>query len=173
MLPTQRRLNSVEYSDCLCKPNPLKNWLESQFMHLGFRLSQVKSFWIQCQVKSPGNVTWVKIMQWLVTILGLFVIYKCWICSLIVYHIYGNFQMYSDDLWWKFLLHFVADIIKDIQDPEKPNTLEELNVVFEEGIHMTRLHDMEDAYTVHIAFTPTVPHCSLATLIGQLTSLSC
>lgn len=60
----------------------------------------------------------------------------------------------------------VYDIIKDIRDPEKPNTLEELNVVFEDGIQMSRIPDSEDAYTVHIAFTPTVPHCSLATLIG-------
>ncbi|KAJ8028910.1 MIP18 family protein FAM96A [Holothuria leucospilota] len=59
-----------------------------------------------------------------------------------------------------------SDIIKDIRDPEKPNTLEELNVVFEDGIQMSRIPDSEDAYTVHIAFTPTVPHCSLATLIG-------
>lgn len=60
----------------------------------------------------------------------------------------------------------VYDIIKDIQDPEKPNTLEDLKVVFEEGVRMTRLNDVEDAYIVHITFTPTVPHCSLATLIG-------
>lgn len=71
--------------------------------------------------------------------------------------------------FWHFpnLFFSLTDIIKDIQDPEKPNTLEDLKVVFEEGVRMTRLNDVEDAYIVHITFTPTVPHCSLATLIGE------
>ncbi|XP_042328632.1 cytosolic iron-sulfur assembly component 2A [Sceloporus undulatus] len=58
----------------------------------------------------------------------------------------------------------VYDIIRTIRDPEKPNTLEELEVVTEScvEVHETR----EDEYLVTIRFTPTVPHCSLATLIG-------
>ncbi|CAB0010444.1 unnamed protein product [Nesidiocoris tenuis] len=48
----------------------------------------------------------------------------------------------------------VFNIIRTIKDPEKPSTLEDLNVVYEEGIQ------------VLIEITPTVPHCSLATLIG-------
>ncbi|XP_072134110.1 cytosolic iron-sulfur assembly component 2A-like isoform X5 [Mobula birostris] len=56
------------------------------------------------------------------------------------------------------------DIIRTIRDPEKPNTLEELDVVTEECIDVKLLAD--DEYLIIIRFTPTVPHCSLATLIG-------
>lgn len=59
----------------------------------------------------------------------------------------------------------VTDMIKDIQDPEKPETLEELAVVYEEGIQVRRAQD--GTYHISIEFTPTVPHCSLATLIGK------
>ncbi|XP_013383581.1 MIP18 family protein FAM96A [Lingula anatina] len=59
----------------------------------------------------------------------------------------------------------VYDIIKDIHDPEKPETLEELNVVSEEGITVEPFHNNE-TYLIRIQFTPTVPQCSLATLIG-------
>ncbi|XP_007903411.1 cytosolic iron-sulfur assembly component 2A [Callorhinchus milii] len=58
----------------------------------------------------------------------------------------------------------VYDIIRTIRDPEKPNTLEELEVVCEECVEVKELED--DKYLVVIRFTPTVPHCSLATLIG-------
>ncbi|XP_051896585.1 cytosolic iron-sulfur assembly component 2A [Pristis pectinata] len=58
----------------------------------------------------------------------------------------------------------VYDIIRTIRDPEKPNTLEELDVVTEECIDVKLLTD--DEYLIIIRFTPTVPHCSLATLIG-------
>ncbi|XP_072134107.1 cytosolic iron-sulfur assembly component 2A-like isoform X2 [Mobula birostris] len=58
----------------------------------------------------------------------------------------------------------VYDIIRTIRDPEKPNTLEELDVVTEECIDVKLLAD--DEYLIIIRFTPTVPHCSLATLIG-------
>ncbi|XP_041031039.1 cytosolic iron-sulfur assembly component 2A isoform X2 [Carcharodon carcharias] len=58
----------------------------------------------------------------------------------------------------------VYDIIRTIRDPEKPNSLEELEVVAEECIEVKSLDD--DEYLIIIHFTPTVPHCSLATLIG-------
>ncbi|XP_078539093.1 cytosolic iron-sulfur assembly component 2A [Lissotriton helveticus] len=58
----------------------------------------------------------------------------------------------------------VYDIIRSIRDPEKPNTLEELDVVTEDCVAVQDLGDGE--YLVVIHFTPTVPHCSLATLIG-------
>lgn len=58
----------------------------------------------------------------------------------------------------------VYDIIRTIRDPEKPNTLEELDVVTEECVEVKLLAD--DEYLIIIRFTPTVPHCSLATLIG-------
>uniref|UniRef100_A0A8C0ELD3 Cytosolic iron-sulfur assembly component 2A n=1 Tax=Bubo bubo TaxID=30461 RepID=A0A8C0ELD3_BUBBB len=55
-------------------------------------------------------------------------------------------------------------IIRTIRDPEKPNTLEELEVVTESCVEVQEIG--EDEYLVIIRFTPTVPHCSLATLIG-------
>ncbi|XP_008309565.1 cytosolic iron-sulfur assembly component 2A [Cynoglossus semilaevis] len=58
----------------------------------------------------------------------------------------------------------VYDVIRSIRDPEKPNTLEELDVVKEECVEVQELGDEE--YLIIIKFSPTVPHCSLATLIG-------
>ncbi|XP_043832974.1 cytosolic iron-sulfur assembly component 2A [Dromiciops gliroides] len=58
----------------------------------------------------------------------------------------------------------VYDLIRTIRDPEKPNTLEELEVVTESCVEVKEIH--EEDYLVIIRFTPTVPHCSLATLIG-------
>ncbi|XP_048829493.1 cytosolic iron-sulfur assembly component 2A [Brienomyrus brachyistius] len=58
----------------------------------------------------------------------------------------------------------VYDVIRTIRDPEKPNTLEELDVVSEKCVQVQELG--EDEYLIVIRFSPTVPHCSLATLIG-------
>ncbi|XP_021962530.1 MIP18 family protein galla-2 [Folsomia candida] len=55
----------------------------------------------------------------------------------------------------------VFDMIRDINDPEHPLTLEELNVVEQDKCFV----DNEEE-TVRIEFTPTIPHCSMATLIG-------
>ena len=52
-------------------------------------------------------------------------------------------------------------MIRSISDPEHPLTLEELNVTQLE--HVT-VDDNNDR--VIIEFTPTIPHCSMATLIG-------
>ncbi|KAL3285691.1 hypothetical protein HHI36_000222 [Cryptolaemus montrouzieri] len=60
------------------------------------------------------------------------------------------------------LKDIVFDLIRTIRDPEKPQTLEDLNVVYEEGIEVKDGH----VSCVRIEFNPTVPHCSLATLIG-------
>ncbi|XP_038067993.1 cytosolic iron-sulfur assembly component 2A-like [Patiria miniata] len=60
----------------------------------------------------------------------------------------------------------IYDLIKDIRDPEKPNTLEELEVVFEEGVKVHPVKGQSDRYIIRVEFKPTVPHCSLATLIG-------
>jgi len=51
--------------------------------------------------------------------------------------------------------------IRDITDPEHPYTLEQLNVVSEEAIEVDDSHGQ-----VRVQFTPTVEHCSMATLIG-------
>ncbi|KAK5901568.1 hypothetical protein CesoFtcFv8_006923 [Champsocephalus esox] len=58
----------------------------------------------------------------------------------------------------------VYDVIRSIRDPEKPNTLEELDVVTESCVEVRDLGDEE--FLIIIKFSPTVPHCSLATLIG-------
>jgi metal-sulfur cluster biosynthetic enzyme len=55
----------------------------------------------------------------------------------------------------------VFDHIRDIQDPEHPYSLEQLNVVDVQAI------EVDDASgRVTVQFTPTVEHCSMATLIG-------
>ena len=46
-------------------------------------------------------------------------------------------------------------------DPEYPLTLEELNVVSQNHIKV-----INETNEVVVNFTPTVPHCSMATLIG-------
>ena len=70
----------------------------------------------------------------------------------------------------------VFDIIRNIQDPEHPLTLEQLNVVRMDMVDVVDLSVTNDANamdgkkrkfsTVHVQFCPTIPHCSMATLIG-------
>eukprot|EP00168_Porphyra_purpurea_P016357 TRINITY_DN5269_c0_g1_i1.p2 TRINITY_DN5269_c0_g1~~TRINITY_DN5269_c0_g1_i1.p2 ORF type:complete len:199 (-),score=13.51 TRINITY_DN5269_c0_g1_i1:115-711(-) len=62
----------------------------------------------------------------------------------------------------------VFESIRDIRDPEHPNTLEELSVVDRGSVTVTERTPGSGLSwgTVSIAFTPTVPHCSLASLIG-------
>lgn len=55
----------------------------------------------------------------------------------------------------------VFDLIRSINDPEHPLSLEELKVVEQAGVNVV---DQENS--VSVAFTPTTPHCSMATLIG-------
>lgn len=54
-----------------------------------------------------------------------------------------------------------ADLIRVINDPEHPLTLEELHVVEESLIALDNKSNQ-----IKINFTPTIPHCSMATLIG-------
>lgn len=57
----------------------------------------------------------------------------------------------------------IYDLIKDIRDPEKPQTLEELGVVTEDDIRV----DVQEHYSrVSVTLVPTVPHCHLAAIIG-------
>ena len=63
------------------------------------------------------------------------------------------------------ILPYFPDMIRDVHDPEKPETLEELNVVCEEGVKVTRLPAGQTLVTIQ--FVPTVPHCSLASIIGE------
>ncbi|CAH2269270.1 MIP18 family protein galla-2 [Pararge aegeria] len=55
----------------------------------------------------------------------------------------------------------VFDLIRNINDPEHPLTLEELRVIEEKNIFVDNKQNVVNVY-----FTPTIPHCSMATLIG-------
>lgn len=55
----------------------------------------------------------------------------------------------------------VFDLCRHIMDPEHPLTLEQLNVMQHNGIEVDN-----DNNLVRIHFTPTITHCSMATLIG-------
>lgn len=59
--------------------------------------------------------------------------------------------------------------MRSISDPEHPLTLEQLAVVQPEHITITQpsLEDELHPYpTILLEFTPTIPHCSMSTLIG-------
>jgi len=64
---------------------------------------------------------------------------------------------------WKELTY---DIIRNIRDPEKPDTLEDLDVVQEDLVEVTELTESPGRFLIKITFVPTVPRYSLATLIG-------
>jgi len=56
----------------------------------------------------------------------------------------------------------IFDLIRNIKDPEHPVlTLEQLKVTQYEHIHLNN-----ERNHIQVFFTPTVPHCSMATLIG-------
>lgn len=57
----------------------------------------------------------------------------------------------------------IFSLIRHIHDPEHPHTLSELKVVYKSGIVVQHFEGLEMAL---VEFTPTVPHCSMATLIG-------
>ena len=54
-------------------------------------------------------------------------------------------------------------MIRHITDPEHPNTLEELAVLNLEDIFVN-----EKTNEVRVDFTPTIPNCGMATLIGLM-----
>ncbi|CAL5188030.1 unnamed protein product [Lathyrus oleraceus] len=55
----------------------------------------------------------------------------------------------------------IYDFVRDIRDPEHPYSLEQLNVLSEESISVD-----DKLGRILITFTPTVPHCSMVTVIG-------
>ena len=55
----------------------------------------------------------------------------------------------------------IYDMIRGIRDPEHPFTLEQLHVLDEANV---QVEDKKGLVKVH--FTPTITHCSAATLIG-------
>lgn len=63
----------------------------------------------------------------------------------------------------------IFDIIRTIQDPEHPNSLEQLGVVSLEQVEASLASDSPSSGKhdeITVRFTPTIPHCSMATLIG-------
>lgn len=60
-----------------------------------------------------------------------------------------------------YVLYLITEHIRHVNDPEHPLSLEQLNVVSLDNVTVS-----DQLSTVHIYFTPTIPHCSMATLIG-------
>lgn len=58
-----------------------------------------------------------------------------------------------------------TDLIRFITDPEHPHSLENLLVVSQSQVKISK--DL-----VNVEFTPTVPHCGAATIIGKSDHLS-
>ena len=82
-----------------------------------------------------------------------------------LFEITGSRQLeetdWQDSIQDPFDSREIFDLIKIINDPEHPLTLEQLDVV--------KLHDVlvdDKTSRVCVAFTPTIPHCSMATIIG-------
>ncbi|CAH9067381.1 unnamed protein product [Cuscuta europaea] len=55
----------------------------------------------------------------------------------------------------------IYDFLRDIRDPEHPYSLEQLSVLSEESITVN-----DKLGRILITFTPTIQHCSMATVIG-------
>ncbi len=55
----------------------------------------------------------------------------------------------------------IYDLIRNINDPEHPYTLEQLNIIQHEFIRVENENNH-----IFIQFTPTITNCSMATLIG-------
>ncbi|KAK3990843.1 hypothetical protein QBC44DRAFT_58273 [Cladorrhinum sp. PSN332] len=60
----------------------------------------------------------------------------------------------------------IFDLISPISDPEHPHTLGQLSVVRLPDIHILSPSDGSRLTTVKVDLTPTINHCSLATVIG-------
>eukprot|EP01017_Pseudomicrothorax_dubius_P003502 TRINITY_DN10519_c0_g1_i2.p1 TRINITY_DN10519_c0_g1~~TRINITY_DN10519_c0_g1_i2.p1 ORF type:complete len:161 (-),score=45.75 TRINITY_DN10519_c0_g1_i2:103-585(-) len=55
----------------------------------------------------------------------------------------------------------IYEHIRHINDPEHPLTLEQLNIASPKHIYVN-----DEGNTIEVLFTPTIPHCSMSTLIG-------
>lgn len=71
--------------------------------------------------------------------------------------IFGKFVFLYKQCYYSMFI----DLIRGINDPEHPLTLEELHVLEESLIKVEN-----DKNTIDVLYTPTIPHCSMATLIG-------
>lgn len=72
---------------------------------------------------------------------------------------YNTFRFFNSNIVTNTHTH--TDLIRFINDPEHPLTLEELHVVQQKLIKVDN-----EKNEVFVNFTPTIPHCSMATLIG-------
>ena len=72
-------------------------------------------------------------------------------------------QELDEDIEDEFDSLEIFDMIRNINDPEHPLTLEQLNVV---SAKLIKVEDRSGLITVY--FTPTIPHCSQAILIGLM-----
>ena len=76
--------------------------------------------------------------------------------------IYGMLCALYPSVDFHITLLLYLDLIRSISDPEHPTTtLEQLGVVSADQVTV-------DGDRVIVQFTPTVPHCGSATLIGEL-----
>ncbi|KAK4299224.1 hypothetical protein Pmani_028486 [Petrolisthes manimaculis] len=72
---------------------------------------------------------------------------------------------WNDDVPDLFDAREIFDLIRHIRDPEHPLSLEELNVVEESACEVEDMGEGGQGKVV-VHFTPTIPHCSMASLIG-------
>ena len=63
--------------------------------------------------------------------------------------------------WERINKEEIFEHIRHLNDPEHPLTLEQLNVLSLDNIQVDEVQS-----SCEIFFTPTIPHCSMATLIG-------
>lgn len=68
-----------------------------------------------------------------------------------------------DQLEGRPLINPVFDLIRNIEDPEHPLTLEQLRVVSLDQVTVNN-----SKREVQVNFTPTIPHCSSASIIGLM-----
>lgn len=73
----------------------------------------------------------------------------------------GGLDFADEDEREPFTASEIFEIIRNLNDPEHPLTLQQLNVVSEENVFV-----FDEDNRIEIRFTPTIPHCSMATLIG-------
>ncbi|KAL7166754.1 hypothetical protein ACSBR2_037432 [Camellia fascicularis] len=71
------------------------------------------------------------------------------------------FDILSETKKFTLLQAHALKWFRDIKDPEHPYSLEELKVITEDAIEVDDKHNC-----VRVTFTPTVEHCSMATVIG-------
>ena len=60
----------------------------------------------------------------------------------------------------------IFDLVANVRDPEHPVSLAQLSVVALDRIAVRDSGNADEPAEVHVEITPTITHCSLATLIG-------